>query len=338
MLRTLSKALAPARPPIALMCSLAAALLTCAGSFGTSPASAQDTGAGWQTGVEAPAAGAGNTTVVPRAAPETRAGDTAGLVAVQLVALLTADGQRIDQGLVWRVFQGKAGGEGKNKLVSTLRDAAPVLKLAPGDYVVNVSFGRANLTRKINLKPGPAAPATEQFVLNAGGLRVSTIAAAGAPVTAPITFDILSDRDQSDARKPIMTGVKPGLIIRLNAGIFHIVSVYGDANAIVQSDVTVEAGKLTEATLHHSAGKVTFKLVQREGGEALSDTQWAIETAEGQVVKESVGALPTHLIAPGNYRAIAKSQGNVFKSEFTVRDGEAKVVEVMMQKAAEPQP
>ncbi len=126
-----------------------------------------------------------------------------------------------------------------------------------------------------------------------------------------------------------MTGARPGLVIRLNAGIYHIVSTYGDANATVESDVTVEAGKLTEAQISHSAAKATFKLVSRQGGEALSDTQWTIQTKDGRVVKESVGALPSHLLAPGEYTAIARSQGKSFTNSFTLKAGETAVVEVV---------
>ncbi len=76
-------------------------------------------------------------------------------------------------------------------------------------------------------------------------------------------------------------------MIRLNAGAYHIVSTYGDANATVRADVTVEPGKITEATVKHAAAPVTFKLVQAAGGEALADTKWSILTTTGDVVKES---------------------------------------------------
>ncbi|MCK9912438.1 hypothetical protein MXD81_25005, partial [Microbacteriaceae bacterium K1510] len=82
---------------------------------------------------------------------------------------------------------------------------------------------------------------------------------------------------------------------------YRIVSRYGDANAKVEADVTVEAGKLTEATISHSAARVTFKLVTRIGGEALPDTQWTVQTPDGQMVLQSIGALPTHILAPGTY-------------------------------------
>jgi hypothetical protein len=270
-----------------------------------------------------------NTTAIPRTTSEPKGAPThVGLTT--LVALLTADGQRIDQGLVWRVYQERAGPDGKHKLIATNREASPTLKLQPGDYVVNVAFGRSHLTRRIQVQAGAAK--SESFVLNAGGLRVNGVLGRSEAAGNVMTYSIYSDeRDQFGNRPTVMTGAKPGLIIRLNAGIYHIVSTYGDANAVVRTDVTVEAGKLTEATISHSAAKVTFKLVTRSGGDALPDTVWSVQTLQGEVVKESVGALPTHILAPGTYTAVAKSQGRAFRRDFTVGNGDTAQVEVMMQ-------
>ncbi len=278
----------------------------------------------------APAPSDGNTTVIPRSTgdKDAQGSETAQ---VHLVALLTADGQRIDQGLVWRVFREKADADGKTKLVNTYRDASPVVKLRPGDYVINAAFGRAHLTRKVTVQPGGAEPAVEQFVLNAGGLRVTALIGGKPAQAGSVSYSIYSDRDQSDSRKLVMSGAKPALVMRLNAGIYHVVSTYGDANATVSSDVTVEAGKLTEATIAHAAAKATFKLVARAGGEALPDTQWSIQTPQGEPVKESIGALPSHILAPGTYTVVAKWQGKAFRREFTLTDGEMTQVEVVIQ-------
>ena len=271
-----------------------------------------------------------NTTVVPRTGGESKAPGASGPAQVKLVALLTVDGQRIDQGLIWRVYEAQTDREGKSRLIATHRDASPLLKLQPGDYLVNAAFGRAHLTRKITVAAG--ASGTEQFVLNAGGLRLTArIGATPAPANS-VSYSIYSDeRDQFGNRATIMTGAKPGLIVRLNAGVYHVVSTYGDANAAVRTDITVEAGKLTEATLAHSAAKVTLKLVTRTGGEALPDTHWSVQTPQGDLVKESVGALPTHILAPGTYTVLAKNAGRTFKRDFTVQHGEIAQIEVMMQ-------
>jgi hypothetical protein len=270
-----------------------------------------------------------NTTVVPRTAPDAKQGPGAGGGQLALVALLTQDGQSIDQGLVWRVYRDRPGPDGKPRLVSTHREANPQIRLEPGEYIVNVAFGRANLTRKVTVSSERAVQ--ERFVINAGGLRlISQIAGGDSFGERGVVYDIFSDeRDQYGQRTKVMSAAKPGVVLRLNAGIYNIVGVYGDANAVLRADVTVEAGKLTEATLLHAAAKVTFKLVARTGGDAIADTQWSIANAQGETVKESVGALPTHIFAPGTYTVSARTAGEVFQRQFAVRAGEAVQVEVV---------
>ena len=269
-----------------------------------------------------------NTTVVPRAAADPSAPPTVS--GVKLVALLTVDGQLIDKGLVWRIFA--AGGDPRSgaKLIMTKREPSPTVNLDPGDYIVNAAFGRADITRKITVTAGTTA--SEKFVLNAGGLKVKVLVDGIEPPANTVAYDILSsERDQLDNRVRVLGGAKPNVINRLNAGIYRIASRYGDGNAKVEADVTVEAGKLTEATVSHSAARVTFKLVTRVGGEALPDTQWTVQTPEGVIVTQSVGALPTHILAPGTYSVTAKSSTGAYKRDFTVANGEVAQVEVLMQ-------
>ena len=65
------------------------------------------------------------------------------------------------------------------------------------------------------------------------------------------------------------------------------------------------------------------------GGDAIADTQWTIANAQGETVKETVGALPTHIFAPGTYTASARNAGEVFHRQFAVQAGDAVQVEVM---------
>ena len=60
-------------------------------------------------------------------------------------------------------------------------------------------------------------------------------------------------------------------------------------------------------------------------------TQWTVQTAEGQVVMQSVGALATHILAPGSYAVTAKSSTGAYKRTFAVGNGEVAQVEVLMQ-------
>ena len=238
-----------------------------------------------------------NTTVVPRtneAAPKSNAP-----AQVNLVALLTVDGQRIDQGLAWRIYQEAPGKKGQTKLLMTKTDASPTVSLKPGEYIVNAAFGRADLTRKITVAPG--ATTSEKFVLNAGGLRVKVLVGGAAPAPNTVSYDIYSgERDQSDNRTKVVGNLKPDVVVRLNAGIYRIVSTYGDANAEVEADVTVEAGKLSEATVSHAAARVTFKLVAR--GRRRGAPRYAVDRADGrgrggQAQRRRIA---DHILAPGS--------------------------------------
>jgi hypothetical protein len=265
------------------------------------------------------------------AAPGSPAAGQSAPVPVTFKALLTEAGPQVKTGLIWRVFTPQPGANGARKLVSTHREAMPTAALVPGEYLVNAAYGLSNLTKKIKVESGRSLE--ETFVLNTGGLKLAAVLAGGAALPASsVHFDILSDEeDQFGNRHKILDDAKPGVVIRLNAGAYHLVSTYGDANATVRADVTVEPGKITEATVKHAAAPVTFKLVQSPGGEALADTKWSILTTTGDVVKENTGALPTHILAIGDYAVVANHNGESYTSKFAVTAGEPKQIEVVME-------
>ena len=66
-----------------------------------------------------------------------------------------------------------------------------------------------------------------------------------------------------------MQGLVTGDLVVVPEGAYHIVSNYGDTNAVVRSDIRVQAGKLTDVTVNHRAALITLKLVSEHGGEAL---------------------------------------------------------------------
>jgi hypothetical protein len=301
--------------------SLAAAVLAL--WLAQQPAAAQLPG--WDSSQEQPPA---NTTTVPRSPVAAKPGGPPGQVS--LVAHLTDTSPAITQGLVWRVFRDGVGPDGKPQLVSTHKEPSPTLRLEPGAYRINVALGRANLTRKVAV--ASEQPAREKFVLNAGGLRIVPVLATGERASEKlVSFDVESDeRDDYGQRTKVVTGAKVGIVLRLNAGLYSIVSTYGDANAVARADVSVEAGKLSEVTLTHPAAQVSFKLVTREGGDAIADTQWSVANAQGDTVKESSGAIPSHILAPGTYVARAKHAGRLFKRDFAVKAGDNVLVEVIM--------
>ncbi len=250
---------------------------------------------------------------------------------VTLTAYLSEGSAPMMSDVVWRVFEGRAGADGAYRLLTTVREARPTLELKPGEYLINIAYGRANLTKKVGV--WPEKPMREDFIVNAGGLRL-TATLARAPITQEhlLKFELFADaQDQSGNRQKLFSDLRSGVVTRLNSGVYHVVSTYGDANSVIATDVVIEPGKITEAEIDHDAAKVTFKLVQRYGGEAVADTRWTIYNTNGEVIKESAGAFPTHILAAGDYRVAAQHGDRMYASVFSVGAGDGKLVEVLMQ-------
>lgn len=249
-------------------------------------------------------------------------------VAVRFHALVTEGGPRLQSGLIWRIYSANTKTDGGFELISTHREAAPTTTLPPGEYLVNAAYGLSNLTKKIEVDGSKAL--NETFILNTGGLMLRAVLANGEECPeGNVRFDIQSDeQDQFGERNTILADAKSKSVIRLNAGAYHINSLYGDANANVGVDVTVEPGRVTQATIKHTGAKITFRLVQSLGGEALADTRWRILTSAGDTVKSNAGALPTHILAAGNYAVVADHDGKSYSRTFTIEPGNDKQIEV----------
>lgn len=247
---------------------------------------------------------------------------------VRLVPFVEEGGSELRKPVMWRVYKQESG-KPKPKLVAKKRGTRTDFVLEPGTYYVNAAFGQAQQTQKIVVAAGEQKDIP--VILNAGGLLVEAVTADGTPVPArQVRYKVLSDeRDQFGRRSTIISGGKVGQTVRLNAGLYHLISKVGDANAMIESDFVIEPGRLTKVTVRHTSVTATFKLVLQDGGEALADTQWLVQTADGETVKEVVGALPTLVLALGDYKVTAKRAGLVFREQFTLDEPGRRDVQVV---------
>lgn len=247
---------------------------------------------------------------------------------VTLEAKLTEDAPELTRGLVWRVFKPEPAADGKLPLVAQGQGGTSAFSLEPGSYLVHAAFGRAGATKRITVG---ATPSRETFVLDAGGLKLDAILSGGVRIPpAKLRFSIYEAAEDPDGdRALIIPNVSPNTVVRLNAGTYHVVSTYGAVNAVIRSDIRVEAGKLTEATVEHRAAQLTMKLVRDAGGEAIADTSWSVLTGSGDPVRENVGAFASMVLAEGDYTVIAKNRERIYQRDFTVVAGRNQDVEVI---------
>ncbi|WP_336276765.1 carboxypeptidase regulatory-like domain-containing protein [Bartonella sp. CB178] len=244
-----------------------------------------------------------------------------------LHARLTSGGESITQGLVWRVYTSAIGVDNKLPLIATSEGGSASFNLKAGSYLVHVSFGRATFAQRVDLENGQTL--TKNFVLDAGGVIFDATLLNGAINKKDLLFTLYEDAKENDDTGVILSNIKPQSIVRLKAGRYHVVSYYGSINAVVRSDIQVDAGKITEVSLEHQAAQVILKLVRQKGGEALADTSWSITNDSGDIIYETAGAYVSLVLVEGDYIAIAKNKDKIYQKTFSVSSGHDKDVSVV---------
>ncbi|AQX22952.1 MULTISPECIES: hypothetical protein [unclassified Bartonella] len=244
-----------------------------------------------------------------------------------LHAQLTNKSENIMSGLVWRVYAPILGSDNKLPLVATYEGGSARFDLKPGSYLVHVSFGHASVVQRVSLENRQHL--VKNFNLDAGGIILNSTLFNGIINEKELRFTIYEDERENDDTGVILANVKPQSMVRLKAGHYRVVSHYGSVNAIIRSDIQVEAGKITEVTLEHQAAQIILKLVRQEGGEALADTSWSITNDSGDIIYETVGAYVLLVLVEGDYIAIAKNKDKIYRKVFSVVSGQDKDVNVI---------
>jgi hypothetical protein len=244
---------------------------------------------------------------------------------VSLSAVFAGEPKPIRSGLVWRVFEDK-GDASQPAVVAKSTEAAPNLSLPPGAYIVHAGYGFASATKRLTVQGGSV---TERLTISAGALKLGG-AVADVPIPPNrISFSVFVPVGNNVEGRLLRGNVKAGEIIRLPEGMYHVVSTYGESNAIMRADLKVDTGRVTEATLNHRAATLTLKLVAAAGGEAFAGTAFSVLTPGGDVIREVIGAFPSVTLAEGDYTVIARQGEQVYTREFHVDSGLDRDVEVL---------
>jgi len=239
-------------------------------------------------------------------------------VALYLNARFGKDQPTISSGLVWRIYNDQPDNTGQYKLIKEERVPAPTFVLPPGNYIIHCALGYASAAKHVQLR---SETVRETFDISAGGLRLEGKVGDVKIPAGQISFDIFKGSQfEPGDKRPLAQNVQTGDVTVVPEGIYTIVSNYGDGNAVVRSDVRVQANRLTDITVTHRAAVITLKLVA-QSGDALANTAWSVLTPGGDVIKESIGAFPRVVLGEGEYRAIARNEGKVYERDFKVVTG-----------------
>src|SRR5581483_5439746 len=203
----------------------------------------------------------------------------------------------------------------------------PTFVLPAGNYLIHAAFGLASAAKPVLVGNETVR---EVFDIPAGGLRIEGRVGNAKIPTSQISFDIYKGSQfEPGERRPIAASVLTGAVVLVPEGTYYILSKYGDGNAVVRSDIRVQAGKLTDVTVTHRAAAIMFKLVSKRGGEALANTDWAVMSPAGDVITESKGAFPRVILAEGEYKIIARNNNRVYQQDLTVIPGVDGEIEVL---------
>jgi hypothetical protein len=239
-------------------------------------------------------------------------------VPLYLNARFGKDQPAISSGLIWRIYSDQPDASGQYRLIKEERVPAPAFVLPPGGYIIHVALGYASTAKLVQLR---SETVRETFDIPAGGIRLEGRVGDVKIPPAQISFDIFKGSQfEPGDKRPLAQGIQTGEVTVVPEGIYTIVSNYGDGNAVVRSDVRVQANRLTDVTVTHRAAVITLKLVA-QSGDALANTAWSVLTPGGDVIKESIGAFPRVVLGEGEYRAIARNEGKVYERDFKVITG-----------------
>ena len=244
---------------------------------------------------------------------------------LSLSAILSGLGTPLRQGLAWRIYEDRGDGTAP-VIAARSNEAEPRFSLVPGAYVATVTYGFASASKRIVMG---GQPASDTLRVAAGALRLSGTVGEGRIPPAQIVFSVFVPVGTNSEGRLVRSGVKAGELLRLPEGTYHVVSTYGESNAIQRADLKVENGKVTEATLSHRAATVTLKLVAAAGAEAFAGTAFSVLTPGGDTIREAIGAFPQVTLAEGDYVLIARHDGQVYTREFKVESGLDRDIEVL---------
>jgi hypothetical protein len=249
-------------------------------------------------------------------------------VSLALSAVFAGDQKPIGSGLVWRVYEDRADGASAAPIIKSAAPN-PTFNLKPGSYIIHAAYGYASASKRATLNPGSAI---DRLTLSAGGLQLSGAVGDTPIAPARVSSSIFVPIGNNSEGRLVKANARSGELIRLPEGTYHVVSTFGESNAIMRADLKVDSGKITQATLHHRAATVTLKLVGSAGAEAFAGTAFSVLTPGGDVIREAIGAFPSLTLAEGDYVLIARHEGQVYTREFKVESGIDRDVEVLAKK------
>lgn len=196
----------------------------------------------------------GKATVEIKAGTITEKVLTLGAGRVKLSALANEGAAPLSKDTIWEVL-GAPDAEGNRTKAAYSYEAQPLLSLPAGKYLVKLEWGSAKSKKEIEVVAGKL---TEIPInINAGTLALSAIMAEGADAAPKgLNWEVFGEANAEGERPKASYSYDAQPKIHLTAGKYLVVATRGAA--VAQTEMEVQAGKMTTKALNLNAG--TLKL------------------------------------------------------------------------------
>lgn len=247
---------------------------------------------------------------------------------LSLAARATSDGPPMS-GAAFSVYE-DGDDPARREIVRSVRDE-PHFDLPAGTYRVAASLGLAREERKVTVVAGKEQ--TEQFILNAGGVRLSSTHSGNRqPVDKSLLYKVFAMAPTNGpAGQAVHTTASVSPTIFLREGKYRIESQYGWHNARQVREVDVPAGKTVDVNFVHSACNVNLKLVPKAGAIPMTQVKWTLKYTGGGTVLISQDATPALILQAGSYQATAQHNSKTFSRTFEAVSNADQTIELIAE-------
>lgn len=239
---------------------------------------------------------------------------------VELSATTGAQAAAIDD-LIYTIFEDDPESPNGRREVARSHAREAKFVLPAGTYYVSARSGDADVRQRIAVSVGETVK--RSLTLNLTPLNLSAIV-AGAPATAAQGIVYRINRADGDKAR-VARAVGPNAAFVLPPGRYTVEATLAAYPLSATQDMTLEAGKQTDAALTIEGGRVTFKA---PGDVPTSDVFWEVVDASGRSLWRKTGVEAETLLAPGRYKVRFEAQSHHRETEFEIRAGETKLVEI----------
>jgi len=237
--------------------------------------------------------------------------------------------QTLSDKVHYTIYKGAQSLDGKREQITQSNKTTPTFWLPAGEYFIKANYGLASANMTVQIKANQRTEKT--VIINAGALRLSSRVEGLPEKLKSQVFYIIYDAkaDLEGNYREIFTTSQAERTVRIPPGEYLIEGRWGNTNARTPVSAVVTAGKLTNATVIHRAGRARFKLTSVPGGTPTGKPYWTFYDFSGAEIGRNVKPTPERIFSAGKYTVVVRYDDQEFKAGFTIKSGDEKQIDIV---------